>query len=230
MVATSYVKPHLMGLPHWSLRRSPSQWTVSVTSNSLSPGRCGCDFKYVDFKHKLGLISRIFKEILLLPWRGNERDCVSDHQPFDCLLNCLFRHRSNNTSKLRVTGLCEGNSLVTGEFPAQKASNAENVSIWWRHHHRIVSQGASCVLRHHWFRQCYHYLRHSWPRSPTSYAWHHNEWTRWIITTEWSVFLSSSLLVLLSKCYSCSDILTNVGSLLFIVIHFKNGMTNRKNK
>ena len=22
----------------------------------------------------------------------------------------------------------------TGEFPAQKASNAENVSIWWRHH------------------------------------------------------------------------------------------------
>ena len=32
--------------------------------------------------------------------------------------------------KLRVTGLCEG----TGEFPAQRASNAENVSIWWRHH------------------------------------------------------------------------------------------------
>ena len=36
--------------------------------------------------------------------------------------------------KLRVTGLCEGNSPVTGEFPAQKTSNAENVSIWWRHH------------------------------------------------------------------------------------------------
>ena len=33
-----------------------------------------------------------------------------------------------------VTGLCEGNSPVTDEFPAQKASNAENVSIWWRHH------------------------------------------------------------------------------------------------
>ena len=30
-----------------------------------------------------------------------------------------------NTSKLRVTGLCEGNSPVTGEFPAQRASNAE---------------------------------------------------------------------------------------------------------
>ena len=37
-------------------------------------------------------------------------------------------------SKLRVTGLCAGNSPVTGEFPAQMASNAENISIWWRHH------------------------------------------------------------------------------------------------
>ena len=42
--------------------------------------------------------------------------------------------KSKKTSKLRVTGLCEGNSPVTGEFPAQRASYAENVSIWWRHH------------------------------------------------------------------------------------------------
>ena len=27
-----------------------------------------------------------------------------------------------------------GNSPGTGELPAQMASNAENVSIWWRHH------------------------------------------------------------------------------------------------
>ena len=38
------------------------------------------------------------------------------------------------TSKLWVTGLCGGNSPVSGEFPAQGASNAENVPIWWRHH------------------------------------------------------------------------------------------------
>ena len=38
------------------------------------------------------------------------------------------------TSKLRVTGLCAGNSPVIGEFPAQMASCAENVSIWWRYH------------------------------------------------------------------------------------------------
>ena len=31
-------------------------------------------------------------------------------------------------------GAIAGNSPVTGEFPAQMVSNAENVSIWWRHH------------------------------------------------------------------------------------------------
>ena len=41
---------------------------------------------------------------------------------------------SKKTLKLRVTGLCQGNSPVTSEFPAQMASKAENVSIWWRHH------------------------------------------------------------------------------------------------
>ena len=69
-----------------------------------------------------------------LQWRLNERDGVSNHQPHDCLLNRLFRHRSKKASKLRVTGLCEENSPVTGKFPAQRASNAENASIWWRHH------------------------------------------------------------------------------------------------
>ena len=44
------------------------------------------------------------------------------------------RRKSKKTSKLRVTGLCVGNSPETGEFPAQRASNAENVSIWWRRH------------------------------------------------------------------------------------------------
>ena len=56
------------------------------------------------------------------------------HQRLYCLHKRLFRRRSKITSKLRVTGLCAGNSPGTGEFPAQKASNEENVSIWWRHH------------------------------------------------------------------------------------------------
>ena len=61
-----------------------------------------------------------------LQWRHNERDGVSNHQAHDCLLNRLFRSRSKKTSKLRVTGLCVGNSAVTGEFPAYRVSNAEN--------------------------------------------------------------------------------------------------------
>ena len=60
---------------------------------------------------------------------------ISQIMAFRLLL--LFRRRSEKSSKLRVTGLCEGNSPVTGEFSSQSASNAENVFIWWRHHHYV---------------------------------------------------------------------------------------------
>ena len=73
-----------------------------------------------------------------LQWLRNGYDSVSNYQPHNCLLNHLFRGRSKKTSKLRVTGLCEGNSPGTGEFPAQMASNVENVSIWWHHHDIMV--------------------------------------------------------------------------------------------
>ena len=54
---------------------------------------------------------------IALQWRNYWRDCVSNHQLHDCLLNRLFRRRSKKTSsKLHVTGLCAGNSLLTGEF------------------------------------------------------------------------------------------------------------------
>ena len=107
-----------------------------------------------------------------LRWRHNELDGVSDHQPHDCLLNRLFGRRSKKTSKLRVTGLCVGNSPGTGEFPAQiasnalrvtglcvwnspgtgefpaqMASNAENVSIWWRHHEAKIMYNESELLK-----------------------------------------------------------------------------------
>ena len=60
------------------------------------------------------------------------------------------------TSKLRVNGLCAGNSPGTGEFPAQMASNAENVSIWWRHHvvSTLLELTVSMLPVHmqpHWF-------------------------------------------------------------------------------
>ena len=43
------------------------------------------------------------------------------------------RRKWKKTSKVGVTGPCAENSPVTGEFPAQMASDAENVSICWRH-------------------------------------------------------------------------------------------------
>ena len=39
-----------------------------------------------------------------LQWRHTNRDCVSNHQRLDCLLNRLFMRRSKKVSKLRVTG------------------------------------------------------------------------------------------------------------------------------
>ena len=45
-----------------------------------------------------------------LHWRHNDYDGVSNRRPRGCLLNRLFRRRSKKTSKLRVTGLCAGNS------------------------------------------------------------------------------------------------------------------------
>ena len=78
-----------------------------------------------------------------LKWRHNERDGVSNHLR-------LFRRKSKKTPKLRVNGFCEGKSSVTGEFPAQRASNAGNVSIWWRHHGKVMGHyvGVIALLLH----------------------------------------------------------------------------------
>ena len=70
-----------------------------------------------------------------LQWLHNGRDGVSSHRRLDALLNRLFRRRSKKTSNLRVTGFL-GEFAGDRQSPSQKASNAENVSIWWRHHVR----------------------------------------------------------------------------------------------
>ena len=45
-----------------------------------------------------------------LLWRHNGRDSASNRLPHYCFLSRLFRRRSKETSKLRVTGLCAVNS------------------------------------------------------------------------------------------------------------------------
>ena len=71
-----------------------------------------------------------------LHWRHNDHDGVSNHQPHGCLLNRLFRRRSKKTTKLRVTGLCVGNSpgpvnsLHKGPV-TQKVFPFDDVIMWW---------------------------------------------------------------------------------------------------
>ena len=88
-----------------------------------------------------------FHEISL-QWCHNGRNGVSNYRRLDCVLNRLSMRRPKIKLKLRFTGLYEGNSLVTGEFPAQKASNAGNVSIWWRHLVSVVySRDSNSVMQ-----------------------------------------------------------------------------------
>ena len=79
--------------------------------------------------------------------------------------NCLFRRRSKKTSKLRVTGLCVGNSPGTGEFPAEMASYAENVSIWWCHHVLTGTPMHTPVLmfHNHNLKKTFRERQHPWP-------------------------------------------------------------------
>ena len=94
---------------------------------------------------------------------------VSNHQPHRCLRNRLFRRRSKKPSKLRVTGLCAGNSPVTGEFPAQMASNAKNVSIRWRHHDHSLEQWTISLLCIPWLT--HFHLHTNWLYNFSIYVW-----------------------------------------------------------
>ena len=113
-----------------TLSRSDSSKFMTL---GLRPRAISCELSLSELRH----VTRLSK-LRTLQWRHNRRDSVSNHQHYDCLLNRLFRRTSKKTPKLRVAGLCAGNSPGTGEFPAQRASNAENASIWWRHHDKYM--------------------------------------------------------------------------------------------
>ena len=84
---------------------------VTVLTNVLAPGGTRLlagTLLSTKFKMFLKVTYRIPYDVTL-QWRHNEHDGVTNHQPHDCLLNRIFRRRSKKTSKLLVTGLCEGN-------------------------------------------------------------------------------------------------------------------------
>ena len=76
---------------------------------------------FVDISYMLAYFIT-FRTGRVLQWCHNGRDGISNHQRHNCLLNRLFGGRSKKTSKFRVTSLCVGDSPVTGEFPAHRAS------------------------------------------------------------------------------------------------------------
>ena len=124
--------PFLRGVGPWI----SSQKAVNAKSVSISQHHHGHLNQKVEIFQKYFQMYFVEKKLLetdmfyrpgrafrsTLQWRHNDHDGVSNLQPYDCLLNCLFRHRSKKTSKLRVTRLCAGISLVTREFPAQRPS------------------------------------------------------------------------------------------------------------
>ena len=82
-----------------------------------------------------------------LRWRHNGRDSVLNHQPQPFI-------QTQINENIKALCHCAGNSPATGEFPAQMASNAENVSIWWRHHGLINQKSwlriVELLLRTEW--------------------------------------------------------------------------------
>ena len=94
-------------------------------------------------------------------WRHNGHDAVSNHQPHDCLPNHLFGRRSKKTSKLRVTGLCAGNSSVVSQSwscgkscytPAlnRKAESWNETSIWEIENREPIDKKRSSVALKRW--------------------------------------------------------------------------------
>ena len=106
---------------------------------------------YIHNKFSLSTLSRLFGFIMQEAQFWNKIKCTLYNDAVHIIVNIVrhyndvimsaiasqitsltivyLRRRSQKTSKFRVTGLREGNSPVTGEFPTQRASNAENVSI-----------------------------------------------------------------------------------------------------
>ena len=104
----------------------------------------------------------ITKPFVPLQWRHNEPDCVSNHRRLDCLLNRLIRRRSKKTLKTRFQWPLWEESTRDRWQPSRRASNAENVSIWWRHYGNECMPSSCCRYRNNLLGQ--------WVNSP-GLAW-----------------------------------------------------------
>ena len=127
--AAAAENPNILTLPGTSLRAAVDllRWLLPSETLTIS-GRMGL---YLDIRFF------IFHTLL---WRHDGRGGVSNHQPHDCLLNCLFRRRSKKTSKLRVSGLCAWNRWAVNslhKWPVTRKmfpfDTVIHQSFWKRH-------------------------------------------------------------------------------------------------
>ena len=121
-------------------------WTNSCSAGDLSRHVIGCNEWTPKLYDELQTKNNTSSLWMSIQWHHNEHDGVSNHRRLDGLFNRLFSRISQKTSNLSVTGLSEGTPPVTGGFPSQEASNAENVSIWWCHHGKIRPRLPKLVL------------------------------------------------------------------------------------
>ena len=97
---------------------------IFVVIQCISPLCTGCLYKLILFQ-QFDIVSLVHYNDVIMSEMASQITSVSvvgsgaDQRKYQSSASLAF---------------CAGNSPVTGEFPAQRASNAENVSIWWRHH------------------------------------------------------------------------------------------------
>ena len=154
-------------------------------------------FTHELYTHKMYMGVQTFKWVALT-WQNHYNDVIMSKiaSQITSLANVysavFFRCRSKKTPKLRITGLCAGNSPVTGEFPAQMISNAENISICWRHHDDGVSALAETrpVFGTPWHvsevrRGTINLL--GWFEQVVKYKWFYNKTFIWSYFLYWSI-------------------------------------------
>ena len=106
----------------WCANWRPVIWSVHVILTTILTAMSGHRRKFLSHNtSKMKYIHYITSE--WARWRLKS--------PASWLFAQLFAQAQikEKKSQLRVTGLCEGNPPVTGEFPSQRTSNAENVSF-----------------------------------------------------------------------------------------------------
>ena len=131
---SSLVKTYISLVPHICVSELELHWfrewygayycqLVSLSGGGGGGGVavCVCELRW----WLLGLLSVYYTDVIMGAMMSQITSVSSV---------CSSVCSGKKTSKLRVTGLCEGNSPVNGEFPSQRTSNVVNVSIWWRHH------------------------------------------------------------------------------------------------